>query len=285
MKLSIIWWTKEKAVSKMEDADEVLLKVDFENDPVIKESESKAFPLDGYSILCRLDEGVSEMKILNRGCEAPFDLSAKEEDQVRSFLSFSIGSRDNKVRTPDYWQPMFSSRGNIVGYPGTDIPSFVVWKSKDALLEQYPLCTPVGFYNGNIESPTFMDEDVDDFTYYCDNCGGTNVAEATWIDMNTKVERSPDSVGTKWCFDCNEMVDTTTERVAYSNAKRRAVEVILTDIWARIGIDPPHNSEDIAQLCYVDVCEAADPEHWSSEDVAIAFRRWIESVEVPDNNQ
>jgi hypothetical protein len=48
-------------------------------------------------------------------------------------------------------------------------------------------------------------------------------------------------------------------------------------MWASLGMDIPSNYENIVQDCYEDVCTVADPENWHSGDVAIAFRRWIES--------
>ena len=48
-------------------------------------------------------------------------------------------------------------------------------------------------------------------------------------------------------------------------------------MWAIIRMDIPSNYEDIVQYCYEDVCETADPIEWHDGDVAIAFRRWIES--------
>ena len=57
---------------------------------------------------------------------------------------------------------------------------------------------------------------------------------------------------------------------------KNVIELILFDIYTRIGIDTPSNHNDILQYCYEDVCECADPKDWHSGDVAIAFRRWIE---------
>lgn len=62
----------------------------------------------------------------------------------------------------------------------------------------------------------------------------------------------------------------------WSVEKKDAIEKMLIDMWASLGMDIPSNYEDIVQYCYEDVCETADPENWHSGDVAIAFRRWIE---------
>ena len=59
--------------------------------------------------------------------------------------------------------------------------------------------------------------------------------------------------------------------------KKDEIESILITLWTSIGMAIPENYEDIVQDCYEDVCETADPIHWSTGDVAIAFRRWIEA--------
>lgn len=59
---------------------------------------------------------------------------------------------------------------------------------------------------------------------------------------------------------------------------RDEVERMVIDIFTRIGCDIPDNWEDIVQFIYEDVLETADKNNWHSGDVAIGFRRWIESV-------
>jgi len=59
--------------------------------------------------------------------------------------------------------------------------------------------------------------------------------------------------------------------------KKDEIERDFIILTTRIGIDIPSNFEDIVQFIYEDVCETADPEEWHDGDVAIAFRRWIES--------
>lgn len=61
--------------------------------------------------------------------------------------------------------------------------------------------------------------------------------------------------------------------------KKDEIEDMFFDIMRRIGIDVPENYEDIVQFIYEDVCETADETNWTSEDVSIGFRRWIESKE------
>ena len=71
----------------------------------------------------------------------------------------------------------------------------------------------------------------------------------------------------------------------WSVEKKDAIETMLIDMWATLGMDIPNNYEDIVQYCYEDVCETADPVEWHSGDVAIAFRRWIENQATqPDEN-
>jgi len=66
------------------------------------------------------------------------------------------------------------------------------------------------------------------------------------------------------------------ENRQWSVVKKDAIESMLIDMWASIGMGIPENYEDLVQDCYEDVCSCADPENWHSGDVAIAFRRWIE---------
>lgn len=55
------------------------------------------------------------------------------------------------------------------------------------------------------------------------------------------------------------------------------VEAILLIMYAKIGMDRPANHDEILSFVVDDVQETADPVNWSDSDVAIAFRRWIES--------
>ncbi len=59
--------------------------------------------------------------------------------------------------------------------------------------------------------------------------------------------------------------------------KRFEITVMLVDIFDRINIDQPSNFDEILDFVYDDVCETADPVYWHDDDVAIAFRRWVES--------
>jgi hypothetical protein len=59
--------------------------------------------------------------------------------------------------------------------------------------------------------------------------------------------------------------------------KKNEIQGLIIDIFDRINIDIPSNIDDITQFCYDDVCDKADEVNWSDGDVAIAFRRWIES--------
>ena len=66
-------------------------------------------------------------------------------------------------------------------------------------------------------------------------------------------------------------------KVDLSIGMRDEIESMVIDIFPKIGCDLPDNWEDIVQFVYEDVLETADKNNWHSGDVAIAFRRWIES--------
>jgi len=59
--------------------------------------------------------------------------------------------------------------------------------------------------------------------------------------------------------------------------KKMDITGFLIDIFDRINIDTPNNFDEILEFVYNDVCETADKKNWHDGDVAIAFRRWIES--------
>jgi len=63
------------------------------------------------------------------------------------------------------------------------------------------------------------------------------------------------------------------------NKKKKEITSLLIDIFDRINIDTPSNFDEILEFVYEDVCETADKENWHDGDVAIGFRRWIESNE------
>jgi len=54
------------------------------------------------------------------------------------------------------------------------------------------------------------------------------------------------------------------------------IEYMVSGLWQDIGIDRPSNHDDIVRFIAEDVEDAADPNNWTSEDILIAFRRWIE---------
>jgi len=62
-----------------------------------------------------------------------------------------------------------------------------------------------------------------------------------------------------------------------NESKRRDVEDMILEIYTAIGCDRPDNHNDILDFIVEDIDETADPEDWHSGDVAIAFRRWMES--------
>jgi hypothetical protein len=59
--------------------------------------------------------------------------------------------------------------------------------------------------------------------------------------------------------------------------KRKEIDLSVRVIYMNIGIDAPHNHEEILDFICNDVEETADPIEWHSGDVSIAFRRWIEA--------
>lgn len=58
---------------------------------------------------------------------------------------------------------------------------------------------------------------------------------------------------------------------------KKEITSLLIDIFDRIGIETPTNFDEILEFVYNDVKETADSENWNNDDVAIGFRRWIES--------
>jgi len=71
------------------------------------------------------------------------------------------------------------------------------------------------------------------------------------------------------CEGCNTQKANTQ--------KKDEITSMLIDIFDRIVIDTPNNFDEILEFVFEDVCETADPINWNESDVAIGFRRWIES--------
>lgn len=65
--------------------------------------------------------------------------------------------------------------------------------------------------------------------------------------------------------------------------KRLNIENILMKLWAEMFLSIPKNYDEIIEYVYNDVCECADINDWNSNDILIGFRRWIESIELSDN--
>lgn len=81
-----------------------------------------------------------------------------------------------------------------------------------------------------------------------------------------------------WCTEGgNVLIVKYLDAPNWSVEKKDEIEKQFIDIVTQIGMDIPSNFEDIVQFIYEDVCETADPDNWSVGDVAIGFRRWIES--------
>ena len=70
----------------------------------------------------------------------------------------------------------------------------------------------------------------------------------------------------------------TEDRIqALATKKKDDVEEQVLHLFRVIGIDLPENWEDIVQYVFEDVLDTADAENWTSEDVKIGFRRYLES--------
>ena len=63
----------------------------------------------------------------------------------------------------------------------------------------------------------------------------------------------------------------------YHVRKKQEVTELLINIFNRINIDIPSNFDEILEFVYEDVCVSAHETDWTDGDVAIAFRRFIES--------
>jgi hypothetical protein len=61
--------------------------------------------------------------------------------------------------------------------------------------------------------------------------------------------------------------------------KRLEVAALLTEMHFN-RMDTPSNFDEIVDYCLEDINETADAVNWTSEDVTIAFRRWIESKSI-----
>lgn len=51
----------------------------------------------------------------------------------------------------------------------------------------------------------------------------------------------------------------------------------LDQLYSKIGIDKPSNHDEIVEFITEDVSVSADPVQWNSNDITIAFRRYMES--------
>ena len=52
---------------------------------------------------------------------------------------------------------------------------------------------------------------------------------------------------------------------------------LKVNVYPIIGMDTPHNHEEIVSFIKRDVKETADPKEYHNGDFGIAFRRWIEA--------
>jgi hypothetical protein len=64
------------------------------------------------------------------------------------------------------------------------------------------------------------------------------------------------------------------------NNKKLEIERDLLAIYRNIGIDVPSNHDEILKYVIDDVEETADKNDWHNGDVAIAFRRFLETKTI-----
>lgn len=73
----------------------------------------------------------------------------------------------------------------------------------------------------------------------------------------------------------------TEERRIAIKSERQQISDEITAVFSKIisemGMDEPENFEKIAHYIIKDILETADIDKWSTGDVIIGFRRWIES--------
>lgn len=87
------------------------------------------------------------------------------------------------------------------------------------------------------------------------------------------------------CFNelQHEVSNWVEEFTSFLNSsKRNEIEAELDKLFNLLGMNTPNNYGDIVQYCYEDVCESAEGDNWSDEDVRRAFRRWLEGENRED---
>jgi len=77
------------------------------------------------------------------------------------------------------------------------------------------------------------------------------------------------------------MIDHKAEIEKQDREMRKNIDLDLSMIYRKIGIDRPENHNNILSFCFEDVKECADRENWHSGDVAIAFRRFLDLACLP----
>lgn len=75
----------------------------------------------------------------------------------------------------------------------------------------------------------------------------------------------------------DEKLPSIDSHLFHYRKKTKIIASMLFDIFQRIQIDRPDNFDEILNFVVDDVDETADRFHWHDGDVAIAFRRYIES--------
>lgn len=70
---------------------------------------------------------------------------------------------------------------------------------------------------------------------------------------------------------------TKVNKMSKIDSIKEEAERLLTDAFIFIGCDRPCNMKQIIDFMADDVDECADEEDWGGGDIAIAFRRFLES--------
>jgi hypothetical protein len=107
----------------------------------------------------------------------------------------------------------------------------------------------------------------------------TDVLEVYVWDDEKQAMASPMPIGYLPPHIIGAFVDVmlaTMEEADNMDTFRHNVGEELLAIYRRIGMDAPASHSDIVEFCAKEVRETADPREWNSDDVAIAFRRWME---------
>jgi len=59
--------------------------------------------------------------------------------------------------------------------------------------------------------------------------------------------------------------------------KKQIEDELIHMFIYKLCMEIPNNIDEITKFVEMDVKETADEQNWTSEDVSIAFRRWVEA--------